>query len=141
MKNIIQELEQRIADELTPVDREQAFRDMLDECYSLKSVGGPFEHMQASAVLEEIDPIAFRCGVNDHADGENWVEVGTETYDQDECEGVKQEMVDELESEIADLEEELENNDDEEGTEWKESRQLQIGEANVVLAELEKHSF
>ena len=35
-----------IEDQLTPVDTEQLYENMLDECYSFKGVGGPFQYMQ-----------------------------------------------------------------------------------------------
>ena len=40
----------------------QAFEDMLDE------VHGSFMGYAASTILKEVDPTAFRCGVNDYAD-------------------------------------------------------------------------
>lgn len=105
---IIQTLTDKIKDECKIVDREAAFDAMLDECYSFAAVGGPFMYMQPSAVLREQDPIAYRCGVNDFADGEPWVEIDGETYDQAEVEAVIEEFKDGLESELSDLESELE---------------------------------
>lgn len=105
---IIQTLTARIVEECKPVDREAAFDAMLDECYSFKKVGGPFEWMLPSRVLQEMDPTAYRCGVNDFADGEPWVEIDGETYDRAEVEAVIEEFKDGLESELSDLESELE---------------------------------
>lgn len=85
-----------IAEECTPIDREQRFRDALDEIYSFESVGGPFAHMQPSKVLEEIDPVAFRCGVNDYTDSQDTYEIDGETYDQYEVDKAKQSYIDEL---------------------------------------------
>jgi hypothetical protein len=128
MRNIIAELETKIAADCTPVDREAAFNDMLDECYSFADVGGPFAHMLPSRVLLECDPVAHRCGVNDYADGMEWVEVGSETYQQDDVEAAKQELIDELESELV-------------GIEDDEDEAAQADELRGLIAQLEKHSF
>lgn len=107
--SIIAQLETRIAEDCTPIDREARFDNMLDECYSFDKVGGPFANMSPSRVLREVDPTAYRCGVNDFADGEEWVEIDGETYDKDEAEKVREAMVSDLESEISDLESEIED--------------------------------
>ena len=44
---------------------EEKFRQMLDECYPALQIG--YLTFSPSRVLEELDPIAFACGV---ADGE-----------------------------------------------------------------------
>lgn len=110
-----------IISECTPIDREQRFRDMLDDCYSFDSVGGPFAHMTPSRVLEEVDPIAFRCGVNDYMDGEETYEIDGETYDRSEVDEAKEKYLDNLrseldgaESELADKESELADDDQDE---------------------------
>ena len=108
--DIINKLEENIAAELKAIDREEQFDRMLDDCYSFEGVGGPFSSMSPSQVLKEVDPTAHRCGVNDYADGENWVEVDGEYYDQDEAEKVKEELVDEIESAIDNKEAEIEDN-------------------------------
>jgi hypothetical protein len=46
----------------------EAYRDMLDEIYGELEVAGLT--YQTSRVLEEIDPIAFRCGLLDWLDAE-----------------------------------------------------------------------
>ena len=43
---------------------EEMFRDMLDEIYDTVTMG-EFA-WDPSRILEEMDPIAFRCGVNDY---------------------------------------------------------------------------
>lgn len=71
-----------IESELNQVDTEEAYRDFLDECYGMVDVAGL--SYQTSQVLEEIDPIAFRCGHNDWLDGEVtngiYTEVNGEYY-------------------------------------------------------------
>ena len=143
--NIIEKLEKQIEQDCTPVDREAAFNDMLDECYSFESVGGPFACMSPSRVLLEVDPTAHRCGVNDYADGQEWVEVGGETYEQDKVEEVKQELVDELQEEscsewtaLAELQEVDDEDRDED--EINDTVRL-IAQLDSDIKELESHSF
>ena len=105
-RDIEKELREAIHAGCTQIDREQRFRDMLDECYSFKGVGGPFEHMTPSRVLEECDPTAFRCGVNDYEDDEDWVEIDGNYYARPDVEGAVKDFVDGLEDEKTDAENE-----------------------------------
>ena len=57
-----------LREELNSFDKEEHFDhnqydDMLDEIY------GDFMGMNASRILEECDPIAYRCGFSDYVDG------------------------------------------------------------------------
>jgi hypothetical protein len=132
--DIIATLEQRIADELTPIDREERFREMLDDSGTVTVAGMEF---WPSRIIEEMDPTAFRCGVNDYADGEAWVEVGTNTYEQDKCEELKEEFVSELESRVSDLEAEISDEDGDGAPEHQE----ELAELNESLRLLNAHSF
>jgi len=100
---IKEKAEKRIIAELDPVDIEQAYRDYLDECEPEVKVAGL--SFCASRIIEELDPIAFRCGVCDHADGlincAITEEINGNYYDLSKAESI----VDEVEAE----EEELEN--------------------------------
>lgn len=74
---------------------EEEYKEMLDDSY------GDFHGFSYSHILEELDPTAFRCGLNDYCDSkdveelEEWKEA--------------QEKVEEVESNIEDLESELED--------------------------------
>ena len=107
LKEITKDWESRIESDCKPVDMEQRFRDMLDECYSFDKVGGPFAYMSPSRVLEEMDPTAFRCGVNDYADGESdeIMELSSGYYRIEDCKEVQDEIAAELDTEIEDLRE------------------------------------
>jgi hypothetical protein len=72
-----------IVENCTAIDREQAFRDMLDDCYGETEIAGM--KYQTSRVLEEVDPIAFRCGVNDYFGNGDYVEVEGGTYHKDDA--------------------------------------------------------
>lgn len=140
---IINRLEAHITAECSAIDREARFDEMLDECYSFDSVGGPFAHMSPSRVLKEMDPIAYRCGVNDYEDGEGWVEVDGESYDQREAEKAKDSFLDDLNSELSDLQSELSDEESEEDPNIQTVAQLkrQIAGMEDAIAEVEKHSF
>lgn len=74
------------------------YKESLDESH------GEFMGYSASRILEELDPTAFRCGLNDYCDGkdvedlEEWQEAN--------------EKVESLESEIEDLESKIEDLED-----------------------------
>ena len=97
MKDLID----HIKENCTPIDREARFDQMLDECYDFNSVGGPFSHMVPSQVLKAMDPTAYRCGVNDHMDGEDTYEIDGETYDMAMVEEARDEFVSDLELDLS----------------------------------------
>jgi hypothetical protein len=140
--DIITQLNTRIADELTAIDREERFRDMIDSCYgdTVKIAG--YEYTTSHA-LETLDPTAFRCGVNDYADSENWVEINGDYYEQADCERIKDEMQDELESSIADKEQEIEEEHaNENQTQWTLGGMItELNDLQDDLAALKAHSF
>lgn len=103
-KQIDAEIAERVKADGTPIDREARFSDMIDELYSFDSVGGPFACMTPSKVLLEMDPVAFRCGVNDYEDSEGWIEIDGEYYDRKEVGAVCDDFADDVESEADDLE-------------------------------------
>jgi hypothetical protein len=49
---------------------EDQFVEMLDDAFGFLTIGA-FE-FEASRVLKDCDPIGFRCGFNDWADGFDW---------------------------------------------------------------------
>lgn len=144
--NIIETLLARVAENCTAIDTDEQYDSMLDDCYSLEAVGGPFACMSASRVLLEVDPIAYRCGKNDWLDAERkrFVEVGEDYYDADEVEAARQGFVTELEDEISELEAELEeaNDSDEEESQADVMRlDSQLNILRAKLAEVEKYAF
>ena len=109
MRDIIKELHDKVHDDLVEVDVDTLYDEMLDECYDMSSVGGPFSHMRASKVLQECDPVAYRCGFNDWLDGEDLIEVGSGNFYLRDLEKVKDDLVSNLEDEISNLEEQVED--------------------------------
>lgn len=138
--DIITRLESLISDDCKTIDREQEFRESLDSEGVINVRGLTF---RPSRIWEELDPIAFGCGVNDYADGENWVEIDGDYYDGNECETKKEELISELESEVSDLEsriEDAEGDEDPDQDSIKES-QDKIDALNAQISDLNKHSF
>ena len=88
------ELEKRVKEELKPIDLEELYREMLDECEPVVKVAGL--SFSASRIIEELDPIAFRCGVSDYADsliGETISdEIDGEHYNLDEVNDIRDEI-------------------------------------------------
>lgn len=85
------ELSKKIQEELSEIDVEVKYREFLQEVYGDVEVCGMM--MSAARILEEMDPIAFRCGLNDWLDGEdNITEVNGGYYDTDEVNEIKEEF-------------------------------------------------
>ena len=98
MKTLIE----HITSQCSAIDTDQAYDDMLDEIYSLESVGGPFAYMSASKVLCEVDPTAYRCGFSDYtafSQREVWAEVDGNYYDRRDAEKAKEEFISMLQAE------------------------------------------
>jgi hypothetical protein len=93
-REIDAKVDARAVAELGKIDAEEQCRDMLDEIYSFKSVGGIFAGMSPARVLEEVDPTAYRCGFNDWADSERdrLTEIDGDHYDADEVQAIRNEV-------------------------------------------------
>jgi hypothetical protein len=143
MQEIIKKLLDHVKENCTPIDREKRFSEMLDECYSFEKVGGPFEHMSPAKVLEEMDPIAFRCGVNDFGDEEGWIEVEGSDYDQRDVEKAKAEFLADLEAEVSPLELEIEEMEADEDHNIQKLAILKqdLMELTAEIAAVNAHSF
>ena len=92
--------------ELDPDNYEDQFDDMLDESGTVEAGGYSF---YPSRILKELDPVAYRCSLNDFVDS---VFDVTENDDykalQDEIDQLKSDIED-LEYDIEDLESEIED--------------------------------
>ena len=89
--------------ELDPEDYADQYDEMLDE------VHGDFLGMNASYILKETDPTAYRCGLLDYLDG---LDQDEEKMDNDDYAELIEEL-EEIESKIEELEEELAEMDNE----------------------------
>lgn len=90
-----------------------------------------------------MDPTAYRCSVNDFADGEPWVEISGETYEQDEAEKAREEFVDKLHDELSTLENELEEleGDDEPDEDEVKEKQAEFDAKQAEIDACEAYSF
>lgn len=141
MSDIITQLEKHIADECRAIDREQHFREMLDECSDEVQIG--CLTFSPSRIVEELDPVAFRCGVSDYFSSSDFVEVNGETYDSRDAEKAKEEFLSQHQDELSDLEKELAEleADEEHDTTEADSIKAQIETAKAIIEEIESHSF
>jgi hypothetical protein len=106
-RDLEKEVIERVQAELDPIDIEELYDRMLDECYP------PFMgSYSTSMVLKEVDPTAYRCGMNDYADSISrdacYEEIDEELYDADEVQSIR----DEIQAEIDEEEEEDEDEDE-----------------------------
>ena len=89
-------IEHLIAQHCQPVDGEDMFEDILDECYPEVTIGNCT--FSPSRVMKELDPIAFRIGVQENLDSLtedlNLYELNGGYYQVSDIE----EMLDELEN-------------------------------------------
>lgn len=107
--DIIEELMDRVEENCKAIDTDELYDQMLDECYSFESVGGPFGYMRPSDVLKTMDPTAYRCDRNDWVDGEDITDVLGEDYSTRDLETVRDELLSELEDELSELDDEMED--------------------------------
>ena len=130
-RDIIKEFLDHVTNTVDPLDLEQMYRDYLRELYDFAEVGGPFQHMDPAAVLEEMDPTAFRCGCADMACGHEDYEIDGENYDRRAVDRAAEEFIDALECELTDMEEELAALEAEDCTEEKED-EIKDKEAEIL---------
>jgi hypothetical protein len=146
VRDIIQELHDKVKDDLTELDVNSMYDEMLDECYDMSEVGGPFSHMLASRILQECDPVAYRCWFTDWLDGERFYEVDGEYYHGPDLERVKDEMIDELQDEIDDLQSQLDEEEPEtdgwsEAYHRQQDKMTEINDLEELVVKLRKYSF
>jgi hypothetical protein len=92
------------------IDTEAQYRDFLREAYR-DCLSGPFEHLDPAELLEEADPVAYRCGHVDYIDGEPWTEYNGDTYETSYLESIREELDYELNAEIDELQNDLDEYD------------------------------
>jgi len=75
------DIEHELFWEYDAINEDEAYADMLNECYPMIDVCG-YQYEPANA-LESLDPIAYRCGLADYISSEldeNWVEHDDRYY-------------------------------------------------------------
>ena len=115
----IHKLQAQIADkekqqkqiELDPDDFADQFDDMLDESIPEIEIGTLT--YSPSHVLKNVDPVAYRCGLNDFVDGMDIEDSEEYNALQEEIDDIREEIyhlksdIEDLESEIEDLENQI----------------------------------
>lgn len=102
-KTVEKLLEEKVAEELTPIDCESEYEEMLRESYGDVDVCGM--SMDAADLLKRVDPTAFRCGMNDfYGSTDDYTEIDGELYRTNEVEKLREQ----IEGELADKEPEVE---------------------------------
>jgi predicted ribosome quality control (RQC) complex YloA/Tae2 family protein len=138
----------QIHNNLTPLDTEDMYRSMLEECYGDIEVAGLT--FSAARIVEELDPTAFRCGMVDYIDSLSLIEIHGDYYEQDAVETERDSLVDDLESELSDLEDELIENEkdiknevisEEAGNTESEELQARIDALTTEIQEIKEYCF
>lgn len=88
---------ERVEAELTPLDIEELYGEMLDECH------GSFMGISASRIVQEFSPTDWRCGVCDYQDSlsreREYTEINDELYRTDEVDEIRDEIQSEIDAE------------------------------------------
>jgi hypothetical protein len=133
-----------VVSECSPVDIEARFVESLDYDGPVTVAGIEF---YPSRILKEMDPIAFNVYMGDYADGEDVVEIGDSYYDSDAVEAAREEFLDEMRSELSDMESELsdlhdkDDLDEEADIDRRDELTLEIPAMESRIAELEHYTF
>jgi hypothetical protein len=105
------DIEHELFWEYDAIDEDQAYAEMLNECYPMVDVCG-FQYEPANA-LESLDPVAYRCGLADYISNElddGWVEHDDRYYSSYDAEREIERLealIDETEQQNAETEEEI----------------------------------
>ena len=132
----------QITDNLTPLDTEELYADMLDDCYGECEIAGM--KFTTSRALKELDPTAFMCGESDYIDSLSLIEISGDYYEQDAVETERDSLVTDLEMEVDELKGDIDqiNDDIQDETFTLEDGEAQIREVqekiDALTAELEE---
>jgi len=138
----------QIHNNLSPLDTEDMYRSMLEECYGEIEVAGLT--FSAARIVEELDPTAFRCGLVDYIYSLSLVEIHGDYYEQDAVEAERDSLVTDLENELSDLEDELLENEkdiknetisEEAGNAESEELQDKIAKLTAEIEEIKEYCF
>lgn len=98
---LTKEQEQYVQENCSTVDLEEMYKEMLDECCGPIHIG--MLEYSASEVLKEVDPTAYRCGMNDHEYHLGLVEIEGEYYMFEDVEEALEEFAELQEEEDEDV--------------------------------------
>lgn len=86
----------RAIEELDEVDTDALYDQMLDEVLEVPEW---LSHKSAAKLLEDNDPIAYRCGYSDFLDSQDVTDIGTGTeayYNDDDLEELRETILEEI---------------------------------------------
>lgn len=138
----------QISDNLTPLDTEELYANMLDDCYGEVKIAG--HSFSTSRALKELDPTAFRCGEVDYIDSLSLVEINGDYYEQDAVETERDSLITDLEMEVDELKGEIDEiNDDildetyslEDGESLIREAQEKIDALTAEIKEIKEYTF
>lgn len=137
-----QDLIDHVVSECDPVDMDARFRDSLDYDGPVTVCGLEFD---PSRILHALDETAYDTYFNDYVDGEEVTEINGDYYEDRDVEKAREEFLDGMRDELADLESELETvrEDEPEVMDVDESNRLtdEIAAMESRIAELERYTF
>ncbi len=85
-------IEHLIKEHCEPIDAEEQYEQMLNDCYEPVKVGSSCQ-WNAGYVMKELDPVSFRCGVSDYlADDDTFIEINGEYYLLSDIENMLEEL-------------------------------------------------
>lgn len=128
---------EHVTSECSPVDVEKVYDEMLNECSECCQL---CEQFGASRILKELDPTAYRCGMVDYVDSLRLIEIEGAEYEPGDVDKAQEEFIDELKSELSDLQTELDETDPED---IKEQRRINsaIVEKEQEIDDCERHQW
>ena len=129
----------QISENLAPLDTEELYANMLDDCYGEVKIAG--YSFSTSRALKELDPTAFRCGESDYIDSLSLIEISGDYYEQDAVEAEREGLIEELEREFSELEEEISDLDAEDEKEEIAETQSKIAAINSEIEEIKAIIF
>ena len=131
---LITRLTDHVIAECSAVDVEARFDDLVDEL-NRENLTGPFEYLRPSAVMKEMMPTDYRCGVADMTGTDDTLrEIRGEYYDEKDVESAR-------ESFVADLQKELDDLEDGEATDTEDSKAEQIEKLEAMIDAASRHAF
>lgn len=135
----IDKLIEHVTSECSSIDQERIYDDMLDECTQCCDL---CQRYGASRILKEIDPVAYRCGMNDYfGTSDQWFEINGDLYERREVEKARDEFVDDLDSRISDKEKEIEEMEADEDHDISELARLKRELNDLETSEKEARNY
>lgn len=137
--DLITRLTDHVVNNCTAVDVEARFDDLVNDIHR-DCLTGPFAFLSPAAVMKEMMPTDYRCGVADMTGTDDTLrEIRGEYYDEDKVEEARASFVAALRAELDDAERDLLEEENDEVDIKELNRRVAIYEAQIDAAE--RHAF